>query len=96
MDEKEILRFAMERRKRYEEEGKQKFAQRLEGLFERRGITPEMAAEAIGCDADRIRTLLNAEDYPSVVEILRLVYLSYDAEESLLGRDAAVRFFLRG
>ena len=96
MDEEDRLRTAMERRKHYEEEWKQKFAQRLEGLFERRGIAPEMAAKAVGCEADRIRVLLNAGDYPSVVEILRLVYLSYDAEGSLLGREAAVRYFLRG
>ena len=84
-------------RHEYEEQWKEEFACCLQGLIERRGIPLDLVAQAMECDEARVCSLLRGEDFPSVVELLRLVYLSYDADEVLFGaRGQGLRYFLRG
>ncbi len=87
----------MKSRHECERQWKENFAQRLQALFIQRGISIEMAAEVAECKPDRIRTLLKAEDYPTVVEILRFDLLCYDADEFLMGaRTAGFRHLFHG
>lgn len=84
-------------RHKYEESWKKQFSTRLQKLIEGRGIPLETVAEAVECDEERIRALLRGEDFPTVVELLRLCYLSYDADDILLGaREQGFYYFLRG
>ena len=54
----------------------------------------EAVVEAVECDEERIRTLLRGEDFPTVVELLRLCYLSYDSDDILFGaREQGFYYF---
>ena len=84
-------------RHEYEEKWKGEFAKRLQKLIEGRGIPLVAVAEAVECNEERIRTLLRGEDFPTVVELLRLCYLSYDSDDVLFGaRERGFYYFLRG
>ena len=84
-------------RHEYEEQWKRDFAERLQMLIEGRGIPLEAVVETVECDEERMQTLLRGEDFPTVVELLRLCYLSYDSDDVLFGaRERGLYYFLRG
>ena len=84
-------------RHEYEEEWKNEFARRLQKLIEGRGIPIKTVVETMECDEERIHALLRGEDFPTVVELLRLCYLCYDSDDILFGaREQGFYYFLRG
>ena len=84
-------------RHKYEERWKEEFARRFKGLIEGRGIPLDTVAQTLECEEARVRSLLRGEDFPTTLELLRLVYLSYDADDVLFGaRDRGLYYFLRG
>ncbi len=85
------------KRREYEEGWKREFSARLKRLIEGRGMELSWVAEAVECTEARLHALLEGKDYPTVVELLRLCYLCYDADDVLFGaRDGGFRYLLRG
>ena len=89
--------FIKNERRKFEERWKKTFATRLQKLIEERGIPLTTVAETVECDEERISILLRGEDFPTVIELLRLCYLSYDADNVLFGvMERGLYDFLRG
>lgn len=85
------------RRQAYEEGWKAEFSRRLNKLVTLRDIDEKLLASTMECDENRVKSLLDGQDFPTVVELLRLCYLCYDADELLFGaRERGFRFLLLG